>query len=228
MNFIISPYTRTRETYNGIRRAFTDRHLKVREDVRIREREYGNFDKGDMGRLHLEKKSFGEFYYRFPEGESPADCYDRASAFLETLYRSWEDNQDQNLVIVGHGLMILGIIMRLFRRPPEDFNRMESLRNCEFVVLERPPEDAKFRIAYTWGLDEDKNYAGLRTRQRVSEVEEIPVWNGDPNAPLMVSSRFRMSTKTGSGFLHKVQDPDGQSPRDTTFVAKTAESPICT
>ena len=32
-------------------------------------------------------KEFGQFYYRFPEGESCADVYDRASLFLEPMHK---------------------------------------------------------------------------------------------------------------------------------------------
>lgn len=32
-------------------------------------------------------KIHGWFYYRFRGGESPADCYDRASSFLESMMR---------------------------------------------------------------------------------------------------------------------------------------------
>ena len=61
-----------------------------------------------MQDLHQEKRVFGPFYYRFPDGESQADCYDRASLFLESMYRSWEENTGyDNCVVVGHGAMIL-------------------------------------------------------------------------------------------------------------------------
>merc|ERR1711870_41782 len=101
--------------------------VSVKDDVRLREQEFGNYDSPDMKSLHAEKKKFGTFYYRFPNGESPADCYDRASSFLESLYRSFEDNSQRNLAIVGHGMMILVTLMRLFRIPVEEYESLESL-----------------------------------------------------------------------------------------------------
>merc|ERR1712228_709568 len=108
------------------------------------------------------KRDFGQFYYRFPGGESPADCYDRASMFFQSMYRSWEDNVDDNHVVVGHGMMILVSLMRLFQFNIDEFDSFESLRNCEFVVLERPKDDAKYNISFTWASGEAKRYDGLR------------------------------------------------------------------
>jgi len=191
VKFIVSPYVRTRETTNGILRAWNGEKIEVREDVRIREQEYGNFDSENMRDLHKEKKNFGAFYYRFPEGESPADCYDRASLFLESLYRSWEDNETQNLVIVGHGLMILVIVMRFFRYAVRDYDKLEGLKNCELVVLERSANDPKFDIAYTWAGGEEKKYGGLRIKE---DAHDIEIWDGDPQAPMLSNVSGRKSS----------------------------------
>merc|ERR1711976_4614 len=133
-----------------------------------------------------EKKEFGAFYYRFREGESPADAYDRASIFLETLYRSWEDNKDENLVIVCHGVMILVLLMRFFRMPIDSYGSLDSLMNGEIVVLERPPQDPKFEITYAWPPFKEKNYGGLRRKKPIHPLE---IWDGDPDAPLLQSDK---------------------------------------
>ncbi len=79
-----------------------------------------------MQDLHQEKRVFGPFYYRFPDGESQADCYDRASLFLESMYRSWEENTGyDNCVVVGHGTMILVTLMRLFRISIKEFEEFD-------------------------------------------------------------------------------------------------------
>merc|ERR1712110_1308522 len=120
----------------------------MKEDVRIREQEYGNFDAPDIKAFHKLKKEFGPFYYRFPEGESPADCFVRASEWMESMYRSWEDNENENHVIVCHGLMIIVILMRLDRIPVAEFDSFEGLDNCEIIVLERSEDDPKYTISY--------------------------------------------------------------------------------
>eukprot|EP00928_Gymnodinium_smaydae_P017042 TRINITY_DN16483_c0_g1_i1.p1 TRINITY_DN16483_c0_g1~~TRINITY_DN16483_c0_g1_i1.p1 ORF type:complete len:397 (+),score=81.72 TRINITY_DN16483_c0_g1_i1:213-1403(+) len=187
VKFVYSPYVRTRETLNGILQSWNDSPVKptCREDVRIREQEYGNYDSPDIKSYHKEKKEFGPFYYRFLGGESPADCYDRASSFIESLYRSWLDNQSANLVIVSHGMMILVILMRLFRIPIDEFDTLDSLKNCELVVCERPEDDTKFGITYTWPQGESQNRGGLR--RKPSNLRELKVWSGDPSAPLVES-----------------------------------------
>jgi len=185
VKFIVSPYVRTRETLNGILRAWDDvSSIPVREEVRIREQEYGNFDDPDIGTLHKEKRKFGAFYYRFPAGESAADCYDRASLFLESMYRSWIDNSSQNQVVVCHGMMILVTLMRLLRLPIEEFDRLDSLKNCEFVVLERTQEDAKYSIAFTWSPGSPQDERGLRRKEK-PDRPPLEIWDGNPDVPLL-------------------------------------------
>ena len=81
-----SPYKRTRETLDLLLKgAGIDRKvIKTYEVPRLREIDvgYGNPDEQlPLRRIH------GWFYYRFEGGESPADCYDRTSNFLESLMR---------------------------------------------------------------------------------------------------------------------------------------------
>jgi len=188
VRFIVSPYVRTRETLNGILRAWDQSEWQrgwVREDVRIREQEYGNYDSPDMKKLHSLKKEFGPFYYRFPEGESIADCYDRASLFVESLYRTWIDNVAKNHVIVGHGMMILVMLSRLLRLPVDEMVNLDRLTNCEFIVLERPIDDAKFHISYTWGQGKSKDPKGLR--RNAAATPKMEIWSGDPAEPLLTS-----------------------------------------
>lgn len=205
VKFVVSPYVRTRETLNGIMRAwkgarqeeprehvplFASRgaatpKVEVRQDVRIREQEYGNFDSDNIQELHQEKRQFGAFYYRYPGGESPADCFDRASSFLESLYRNWEHNTFENHVIVGHGMMIVVMLMRFCQLPIDNFEQLESLRNCEIVVLERPEDEALLKISYTWAQGEEKFPGGLRRKSK-GEPSGQPtpnIWDGDPGAP---------------------------------------------
>jgi len=188
VKFIVSPYVRTRETLNGILHAWDQSEWQsgwVREDVRIREQEYGNYDSPEIKKLHSLKKDFGPFYYRFPEGESIADCYDRASLFVESLYRTWNDNLANNHVIVGHGMMILVTLSRLLRVPSDEFVDLDRLTNCEFIVLERPIDDAKFHISYTWCEGKPKDPKGLR--RNPDAPPKMAIWNGDPEEPLLTS-----------------------------------------
>ena len=45
----------------------------------------------------LIRPQFGRFFYRFPDGESGADVYDRVSAFLGTFHRDMQQvNTEMN------------------------------------------------------------------------------------------------------------------------------------
>eukprot|EP00970_Alexandrium_tamarense_P009347 scaffold1851_cov172-Alexandrium_tamarense.AAC.14 len=97
VHFVVSPYSRTVETFHGIASAWSDpeefanitnRNKRLRawysklmemgltwhEDPRIREQDFGNYqDPEIIKRCKSERHKFGSFYYRFPHGESASD-----------------------------------------------------------------------------------------------------------------------------------------------------------
>ena len=81
----VSPYRRTHETFQllGLDPALT----RAKEEPRLREQDWGNYqDAEDVQRQRKARDAYGHFFYRFAQGESGADVYDRVGAFLETLY----------------------------------------------------------------------------------------------------------------------------------------------
>ena len=108
-----SPYQRTRDTLMEIHEACGLAPLSLRrglyEDPRLREVEHGY---EPIESQELLRKTHGWFYYRFRGGESPADCYDRTSAFLESLMRQVERKSSERVLIVTHGLTIRCFVMR--------------------------------------------------------------------------------------------------------------------
>jgi broad specificity phosphatase PhoE len=84
-----SPYARTRQTLDEIRRSFDESQIQgEREDERLREQEMGNYQPmADMDRTWASRNKFGRLYYRFPFGESGADVGDRVSGFFDSLLR---------------------------------------------------------------------------------------------------------------------------------------------
>jgi len=80
--FYVSPYARTRSTLREIGRSFSrKRVIGVREECRIREQDFGNFQVQErMNVIKETRQRFGRFFYRFPEGESAADVFDRVSS----------------------------------------------------------------------------------------------------------------------------------------------------
>lgn len=186
VEFVTSPYIRAVETLFGISQPWGGKdEIDWTEDVYIREQDFGNFDKPETREYHKEKKLFGKFYYRFPEGESPADLYARAGLYLESLYRKWESKYTDNLVIVSHELFIIVFLMRMFRWPVRDFYAFEDVKNCTLIVLEREGSSIKFQPAYTWAPGGIKVPGGIPRKPTAPEEEEI--WDGRPDSALIMS-----------------------------------------
>ena len=80
--FYVSPYARTRATLREIGCAFPrDRIIGAREECRVREQDFGNFQVEERMRAVKEtRQRFGRFFFRFPEGESAADVFDRVAS----------------------------------------------------------------------------------------------------------------------------------------------------
>lgn len=79
--FYVSPYARTRSTLREVGRSFSKKRvIGVREESRVREQDFGNFQVQERMKIVKEtRERFGRFFYRFPEGESAADVFDRIS-----------------------------------------------------------------------------------------------------------------------------------------------------
>lgn len=141
--FYVSPFVRSRETHKYLREGFHDEQvLYYREDPRIREQEWGNFqDPGEMEKVMEERREIGAFFYRFPTGESGADVFDRVSTFLETLYRDMQKGLcGENAIIVSHGLFCRLFLTRFYHWPVEKFHKLWNFRNCEFAIMELQPQ----------------------------------------------------------------------------------------
>jgi len=62
--------------------------IGMREEPRIAEQQFGNFQNPKKVRTaKSERRMFGRFFFRFPNGEAGLDVYNRVSSFLATLSR---------------------------------------------------------------------------------------------------------------------------------------------
>jgi len=131
-----SPYRRARETlraiYEGCELPPPEHRRGVYEDPRLREVEHGYEPAADQADL---RKTHGWFYYRFRGGESPADCYDRTSSFLESMMRQVERKKAERVLIVTHGLTIRCFVMRFMHLSVEEFDVLANPRNCAVITL---------------------------------------------------------------------------------------------
>jgi broad specificity phosphatase PhoE len=148
-----SPYRRTRETLAGILEGagVAKDGLRVYEDPRLREVEHGYEEVAAQEEL---RKVHGWFYYRFRGGESPADCYDRTSNFLESMMRQAERKSADRVLIVTHGLTIRCFVMRFLHSSVEEFDRLANPPNCAIVTIgERAKLAACQFSSGSWGVE---------------------------------------------------------------------------
>lgn len=150
-----SPYVRTIETcrivVEGIIQSSMSMSVQehqqqvigLREEPRIVEQQFGNFqDKETMRRAKKERYRYGSFFYRFPNGESGLDVYNRAATFINTLFRDFCNprinfDPDYNIIIVTHGLTLRLFLMRWFQFSVEEFETTVNPENGGIVVMER-------------------------------------------------------------------------------------------
>jgi len=141
--FMTSPYTRTLETTDALLESFSDEQVVgVRQAVQLREQDFGNFQdpariKEDMS----DRQKFGRFWFRFPNGESGADVYDRLTIFEDHLTRDMLMGRfaDTSLVLVSHGLTMRIFLMRWFHWSVDEFMEVYNPDNCDPIILERLP-----------------------------------------------------------------------------------------
>jgi len=148
LHFFISPYKRTRQTTEGILYGlcsnepvpspFQRSRIKVYEEPRLREQDFGNFQPGteEVERLWRERAAYGHFFYRIPNGESGADVYDRVSSFNGSLWRRFaEDDFASVAVLVTHGLCSRVFLMAWYHYSVEFFEDLRNINHCEFLVM---------------------------------------------------------------------------------------------
>jgi broad specificity phosphatase PhoE len=136
--FYVSPMWRTRETFEEITTSFNQSQFGYIEEPRLREQEWGHLRSlEDCDRTDVDRDAYGTFYYRIPDGESAADCYDRVSDFFGTLHRDFAKKDFcDNAVMIIHGMTIRLFLMRWFHWSVEEFESYANPDNCQMVVLE--------------------------------------------------------------------------------------------
>lgn len=114
---------------------------RVKDDPRIREQDFGNFQQVQSMKDVMEKRqTYGHFFFRFPQGESAADVYDRVASFQETLFRHFEKRDFKKLrdvvVLVSHGIYCRVFLMKWFRWTYEEYESFVNVPNGSMMVME--------------------------------------------------------------------------------------------
>jgi broad specificity phosphatase PhoE len=134
----MSPYYRTRQTFQSIQGSIEANVVRVYEDPRIRELDWGHLRSPEKNfEIMRERDAFSPFYFRIPEGESGADVYDRISSFFDTLYRDFKKpDYPPNVLIITHGMTLRLFLMRWFHWSVEEFETIRNPKNCQVVILQ--------------------------------------------------------------------------------------------
>ncbi|KAK3989849.1 hypothetical protein QBC44DRAFT_78953 [Cladorrhinum sp. PSN332] len=211
LHFFTSPYRRTRETTEGILATLTSEepesspfkreNIKVYEEPRLREQDFGNFQpcSAEMERMWQERADYGHFFYRIPDGESAADAYDRISGFNESLWRQFgEDDFASVCVLVTHGLMSRVFLMKWYHFSVEYFEDLRNVNHCEFLIMRQNMDTGKYILENklrTWSelkresalakaKAEGKEGALVKDDSKLTRASTINLqrkWGGCPN-----------------------------------------------
>ncbi len=166
----VSPYVRTQQTLSELLKHWPSApvadgarasrlkqagHLSlgIREEPRIAEQQFGNFQNVEEVLAAKEERArFGRFWYRFPNGESGLDVYNRTTSFISTIFRDMRAIQhllsspdgevstsgaEYNVVIVTHGLTLRLFLMRWLRWSVMAFENSRNPPNAAVIVMER-------------------------------------------------------------------------------------------
>ena len=185
-----SPFRRTRETLACVLdgAGVLGEKVRVYEDPRLREVEHGYEDVAAQDSL---RRTHGWFYYRFRDGESPADCYDRTSGFLESLMRQVERKQAKRTLVVTHSLTIRCFVMRFLHLTVEQFELMASPANADVITL--APKDEIESPVFTSGRWGSAGY-DFATHNRHQPLGKVrPQRTGTREKPRAVSLSRRIA-----------------------------------
>lgn len=155
IQFYVSPWRRTRETFMGAVSGLERKQWTATEDPRLREQEWGHLRNAEATKiLDRERQAYGTFYYRFQDGESGSDVYDRCSALLETVHRDFKkDTFPENCAFIGHGLTNRLLVTRWLHWTPEQYELLKNPENCALWVMELQ-DDGRYKMATPMRVEE--------------------------------------------------------------------------
>lgn len=134
---ICSPYMRAKQTASNIYSILAQDSLpSLREDVLVREREWGSL-RTVVDNRHLKREEHFNFYYRAECGESYADAYQRVVLFFQgiLLQQLHNPSNDAPIIIISHGEWIRLALMYLDGNDVEYFTvNRKNPKNCSIQM----------------------------------------------------------------------------------------------
>ncbi|MBE9003387.1 histidine phosphatase family protein [Nostoc sp. LEGE 12447] len=156
-----SPFLRAKQTINLVLKSLsldTKDDIYIHEDIRLREIDTGYGNRKEQQRL---RAVHGLFYYRYEGGESPADCFDRVSSFIDSMIRQSQRTRKKKVFISCHSMVIRCFVMRYMHLTVDEFNSIEPPDHCDVVTI--APKDELPKSSFTYG---QWGSHGLRQRKK--------------------------------------------------------------
>jgi probable phosphoglycerate mutase len=155
-----SAYLRAKQTADALFDAAADK-LNILENILLNERDTGYTHSMThdevakyfpyLGQYH---ESTGEFYFRFPGGESFANVCERARVWLTQIAVAYAGKK---VCAVTHWGMIVAIRYNLEGWDEDEFMKRittEEIRNCSATIFEYDPD--KFKLVYKDNINLEK------------------------------------------------------------------------
>lgn len=144
----VSPYKRARETAKLINQTLELNEADIMEDSMLVEMDFGLFDgltQAEMQEMYpvewckfqkdrLEK---GKFFARRPGGESALDVEMRVRLFLDTIFRDYNFENVEHLIIVCHGAFMNVFLKTFLHKSHEWYYEQDNPSNCSIIKLRR-------------------------------------------------------------------------------------------
>lgn len=145
---VTSPYTRAKQTTQGVVRGIRSLHPafdpRTVVEERVREIEFGIMDGIDRATFRKlfpseadRRERDGKYYYRPPGGENRPDVRLRVHSVLDTLNR---DYVGAKVLIVCHSVVVLAFRSLIERWEEDEYlqvDREDDVRNCGLTVYDR-------------------------------------------------------------------------------------------
>jgi broad specificity phosphatase PhoE len=141
-----SPYLRTMQTAQAIHRHLPDT-VPFHQNPLVREWELGNlYDFANRTpEAKKEFKAAGQFYFRYPNGESLADVYLRATMFMNTVVeRVRRQQRHEDIVIVTHAAFMHMLLAFLMNWPVDDLLNFTPIENAAVIKIEETDGDYQY------------------------------------------------------------------------------------
>jgi broad specificity phosphatase PhoE len=147
MKIWTSPYVRARDTASIIRTNCFDKIKEVEENLLLTEQQFGLFDNlsnkqrkemypNEWEQYNNIKKFNGEFWARYPYGESMYDVSIRVEKFFSILKSESLTSYSGDVIVVCHGNVIKAFANLWAKKKFEYINEEKTTGNCSIRLFE--------------------------------------------------------------------------------------------